>query len=236
MAEVYWDMEWPLQQQGFDYTYDKYLYDRLREGIAQSVRGHLCADMDYQNKLARFLENHDEPRAAAVFGPSIHRAAAVVAYTVPGLHFFHQGQFEGRKKKISPHLVRAPDESPDKELQEFYAKLLFVLKNSVMKNGTWERIEPLPAWEGNGTSEAFIAHAWKDPGGERMLVSINFAPHSSQCYLPLHYTETRSHTVRFRDLLGPAIYDRIGNILMLQGLYLDLQPWSYHVFKLEVLP
>src|SRR5262245_57501971 len=32
MAEVYWDLEWDLQQQGFDYTYDKRLYDRLRGG------------------------------------------------------------------------------------------------------------------------------------------------------------------------------------------------------------
>ena len=30
MAEVYWDLEWELQQQGFNYTYDKRLYDRLR--------------------------------------------------------------------------------------------------------------------------------------------------------------------------------------------------------------
>src|SRR5262245_27085472 len=38
MAEVYWDLEWELQQQGFDYTYDKRLYDRLREGHADAVR------------------------------------------------------------------------------------------------------------------------------------------------------------------------------------------------------
>src|SRR5215208_5981344 len=48
MAEVYWDLEWTLQQQGFDYTYDKRLYDRLREGHARPVRMHLYADMDYQ--------------------------------------------------------------------------------------------------------------------------------------------------------------------------------------------
>ena len=35
MAEVYWDMEWTLQQLGFDYTYDKRLYDRLVEGHAK---------------------------------------------------------------------------------------------------------------------------------------------------------------------------------------------------------
>src|SRR5262245_7592509 len=32
IAEVYWDLEWELQRAGFDYTYDKRLYDRLRSG------------------------------------------------------------------------------------------------------------------------------------------------------------------------------------------------------------
>jgi len=67
MAEVYWDMEWTLQQQGFDYTYDKRLYDRLRDRHARPVREHLYAGLDFQDRLARFLENHDEPRAAATF-------------------------------------------------------------------------------------------------------------------------------------------------------------------------
>ena len=109
MAEVYWDLEWTLQQQGFDYAYDKRLYDRLREGHARPVREHFHAGLDYQNKLARFLENHDEPRAAATFSPEVHEAAAVITFLSPGLRFFHQGQFEGRRKRISPHLVRAPD-------------------------------------------------------------------------------------------------------------------------------
>jgi len=30
MAEVYWDLEWTMQHEGFDYAYDKRLYDRLR--------------------------------------------------------------------------------------------------------------------------------------------------------------------------------------------------------------
>src|SRR5262249_52432143 len=105
MAEVYWDMEWTLQQQGFDYTYDKRLYDRLRARHARPVREHLWADVDYQNRMARFLENHDEPRASATFPPGVHEAAAVITFLSPGLRFFHQGQFEGRMKRISPHLV-----------------------------------------------------------------------------------------------------------------------------------
>ena len=67
MAEAYWDLEWELQQLGFDYCYDKKLYDRLEHDNAESVHLHLCADMAYQQKLIRFIENHDEPRAAATF-------------------------------------------------------------------------------------------------------------------------------------------------------------------------
>jgi glycosidase len=129
MAEVYWDLEWTMLEQGFDYAYDKRLYDRLREGHARPVRDHLHAGLDYQERLARFLENHDEPRAAATFAPGMHEAAAVVSYLSPGLRFFHQGQFEGRKKRISPHLVRAPEEPVDEGLQRFYAALLSVLRH-----------------------------------------------------------------------------------------------------------
>src|SRR5438128_9380061 len=92
MAEVYWDLEWTLLQQGFDYAYDKRLYDRLREHHARPVREHLRAGLDYQDKLARFLENHDEPRAAATLSFDVHRAAAVIPFLSPGLKFFHQGQ------------------------------------------------------------------------------------------------------------------------------------------------
>ncbi len=139
MAEVYWDLEWTLQQQGFDYTYDKRLYDRLREGHARPVREHLHAALDYQAKLARFLENHDEPRAAATFAPDVHRAAAVITYFIPGLRFFHQGQLEGRKKRISPHLVRAPEESPDKEIEDVLRpRCSPILRKPIVKSGEWQ--------------------------------------------------------------------------------------------------
>jgi hypothetical protein len=234
MAEVYWDMEWTLQQQGFDYTYDKRLYDRLREGHARPVREHLHAALDYQVRLARFLENHDEPRASASFDPAVHRAAAVITYFIPGLRFFHQGQFEGRKKRISPHLVRAPEELPDKELEEFYDRLLAILRKPIVKSGEWQWLDCQPAWDGNGSWDSFVAHAWRESGGQRMLVAVNYAPHPSQCHLKLPFNEIKNRSVGFRDLLSSARYVRQGNELLERGLYLDLQPWSYHVFDLEV--
>jgi glycosidase len=234
MAEVYWDLEWTLQQQGFDYTYDKRLYDRLREGHARPVREHLHAALDYQVKLARFLENHDEPRAAATFPPPVHKAAAVITYSAPGLRFFHQGQLEGRKKRISPHLVRAPEETPEMDIQKFYGHLLSVLRKPVMKNGEWQSLACQPSWEGNGTWDSFVAHAWRGSGGERVLVAVNYAPHPSQCYLQMPFPEIKDRSVRLTDSLSSATYDRDGNELLERGLYLDLQPWSYHVFDLEI--
>ena len=86
-------------QQGFDFCYDKKLYDRLLAQDAAAVRSHLWADLAYQNKLARFLENHDEPRVAHDFPQPVHQAAAVLTYFTPGLRFFHEGQFEAAASK-----------------------------------------------------------------------------------------------------------------------------------------
>ncbi len=233
MAEVYWDLEWTMQQQGFDYAYDKRLYDRLREGHARPVREHLYAGLDYQNKLARFLENHDEPRAAATFPAAMHQAAAVITYLSPGLRFFHQGQFEGCRKRISPHLVRALAEPADEAMRQFYASLLAVLRLPEVRGGQWRLLERAPAWEGNWTVDCFLATAWQGGGGDPLLVVVNYAPHQSQCYVRFPAPDLASRTVRLKDLLGPAQYDRDGDALRSFGLYLDLLPWGYHAFALS---
>ena len=233
MAEVYWDLEWTLQQQGFDYTYDKRLYDRLRAGQARPVREHFLAGLDYQNKLARFLENHDETRAAATFPADVHEAAAVITFLSPGLRFFHQGQMEGRKKRISPHLGRGPDEPVDGKRKELYEKLLAVLRRPVVRSGEWRLLECMPAWEGNWTFDCFIAFAWQGPDGERLLVTVNYAPNRSQCYVRLPFDDLGNGLWRLKDLLGGAGYDREGNDLQSSGLYLDVPSWNAAAFSLQ---
>ena len=235
MAEVYWDLEWTMQQQGFDYAYDKRLYDRLREGHARPVREHLCAGLDYQNGLARFLENHDEPRAAATFAPGMHKAAAVVTYLSPGLRFFHQGQFEGRRKRISPHLVRAPLESADQDLQRFYDSLLSVLQQPGFRDGMWRLLECTPAWDGNWTSDGFIAWTWHGGDGQQHLVAVNYSGNQGQCYVRLPFPDLSGRELRLKDLTGPESHDRDGTELVSHGLYLDLPAWAFHVFELTVL-
>jgi Alpha amylase, catalytic domain len=232
MAEVYWDLEWTMLQQGFDYAYDKRLYDRLRENHARPVREHLCAGLDYQNKLARFLENHDEPRAAATFAPGVHEAAAVITYMSPGLRFFHQGQFEGRKKRISPHLVRAPVEPTDVVLQRFYQALLEVLRQPVFRTGEWRLLDCASAWDRNWTRDCFIAALWRGDERQQRLVAVNYAGNQSQCYVHLPLPDLNGRTVRFKDLMSPAGFDRAGNDLVSRGLFLDMPPWGHHVFEM----
>ncbi len=233
MAEVYWDLEWTLQEQGFDYAYDKRLYDRLRGGQAREVREHLQAELDYQNKLARFLENHDEGRAAATFAPDVHEAAAIITFLSPGLRFFHQGELEGRRTRISPHLVRAPIEPPDQALAGFYDRLFSVLRRAACRDGQWRLLHCDAAWDGNWTSEGFLAWVWNGPDAERLLVVVNFAGNKGQCYVRLPLGDAAGQIVRFADLTGPAVYDRDRDEVGSRGLYLDLPPWGYHVFEVS---
>jgi hypothetical protein len=39
-----------------------------------------------------------------------------------------------------------------------------------------------------------------------------------------------------QDLLNNQRYERDGNELQARGLYVDLAPWSYHVFGMQELP
>ncbi len=236
MAEVYWDHEWTMLQQGFDYAYDKRLYDRLRDRQVRSVREHFWAGPDYQDKLARFVENHDEPRAAATFPPDIHAAAAVITYLSPGLRFFHQGQFEGRKKHISPHLCRGPREPFDPQLQQFYGLLLAVLREPVVRSGHWQLLPCVPAWEGNWTCDCFVAFAWQGPGEERVLVAVNYARNRSQCFVQLPSADLAGHQWRLHDQMSSDVFDRDGNELQSRGLYLDMSPWQTAVFSCTKTP
>ena len=234
MAEVYWDMEWALQQHGFAYTYDKRLYDRLRDQHARPVREHLYAGLDFQDKLARFLENHDEPRAAATFPLEVHQAAALVTFCHPGLRFFHQGQLEGWQKRISPHLCRGPSEPTDQILQAFYYRLLDCLKHPALRDGDWQLLDCVSVAEGNDSWDGFIASAWRGQDGMKLIVVVNYAPWQSQCFVRLPFEDLRGKLMQLVDLMGPTRYERDGDgLLGPPGLFLDMAPWGYHLFELQ---
>lgn len=236
MAEVYWDREYDLQQQGFDATYDKRLYDRLTGDDAGGVRGHLHAEADYQARSARFLENHDEPRAATTFetGPR-HRAAAAITYLTPGVRFFEAGQREARRIHVPVHLCRAPCEPDRPDLLAFYDELLGVLDEPVLHDGRWLLLEPSPAWDGNPSHERLVAFTWS-AGDEApsLIVVVNLADTWSQGYLPLAHADLAGRTVTLTDRLGTDRFVRDGDDLLARGLYIDAAPWTHHVLAVDL--
>jgi hypothetical protein len=232
MAEVYWDREYDLQQEGFDFTYDKRLYDRL-VGDVSGVRDHLSADPQFQARSARFLENHDEARAAEVFGVGDrHRAAAVVTYLCAGLRFFHDGQPDGHRIHVPVHLCRGPVEPDDRELAEFYATLFELLDDATLHDGQWQLLDSTAAWAENGTNADIVAFAWSDSadGDLRFIVCVNLSDHDSQAYIALPFEDLNGRSVTLQDRLGPERHVRDGDELRDHGLYLDLHPWAHHVF------
>ncbi len=235
VAEVYWDMEWELQQAGFDFTYDKRLYDRLVARQARPVREHLLAALEFQNRSLRFLENHDEPRAAATFAPlETHMAAAVIAFFAPGLRLFHEGQLEGRRARASMHLGRRPPEERDPEIAAFYERLLGVLRRPELHEGRWRALAAHPAWDGNPTWDQLIAGLWESDD-HRLLTVTNYGGTQAQCYLALDVPGLASRRVLLTDLLGDARYERDGATLARTGLYVDLPAWGRHAFELRLL-
>lgn len=235
MAEVYWDREYDLQQQGFDFTYDKRLYDRLL-GDLPRVRGHLRAEQDFQARSARFLENHDESRAAVAFGEGDrHRAAAAVTYLCEGLRFFQRGQREGDRIHVPVHLCRAPAESEDTVLATFYASLFALLDEPTLHDGHWRLLACTPAWDGNTSDEDIIVSLWSEPGSGAplLLVCVNLSEHRAQTYVPMPFVEPSRTTVRLRDRLGPEHHERDAGELHEHGLYLDLDPWAHHAFEMD---
>jgi hypothetical protein len=205
----------------------------LHAGVAGPVRAHLQADAGFQDRSLRFLENHDEPRAAAVFPPEQHQAAAVVSFTVPGLRFFHEGQLDGRKVHVSMHVGRRPAEPVDEDLRAFYGRLLEGLARPEVHEGAWQLLTCREAWAGNATHEQFIASAWWT--GEHRLVSVvNYGPAQGQCYLTLPMPGLAGRMFKLVDLLGEKEYRRAGDELAATGLYLDMSPWGRHIFDLRL--
>ncbi|TFG19296.1 MAG: alpha-amylase, partial [Promethearchaeota archaeon] len=141
IAEVYWDLEWKLQQQGFDYTYDKRLYERLLNDDAPKIKDHLQADWDYQCKLLRYIENHDEERVINLLGEDASKAAAVLIMTLPGARMIHEGQMEGNEIRIPIQLGRFPTENRNNELYKFYEYLLDNLPAKDFNDAEWKMCE-----------------------------------------------------------------------------------------------
>ena len=231
IAEVYWDLEWELQQQGFDYCYDKKLYERLIHDDARSIQTHLMADWNYQSKLVRFIENHDEQRAVKRFGEKKSKAAAIITLTLPGARLIQEGQPRGHTIKLPVQLRRRPMEESNSELVVFYNKLLKIIPGKELGKGQWSlcKVEPVGK---DASYENLIAYIW-EINNLRQLTVVNFSTYLTQGHIRIGGLHYGSNNWTFTDLLTQKKYTYKGEDLDNYGLYVDLDSWKFQIFDIK---
>ncbi|MBA3502909.1 MAG: alpha-amylase family glycosyl hydrolase [Myxococcota bacterium] len=217
LAEAYWGLERRLCELGFDYVYDKELYDRLVHDRPYEVAPHVYAADNVRH--VHFLENHDEPRVAAL-PLDLHRAAALLVMSLPGMRFLHHGQAGGARRFARIQLRRRADEPDDEGVRALYAALLSALVASSVGRGDARLLAPRPAWEGNPTAGCFVIVKWAHD-----LVVVNLAPHRAQCRVDVG--EHGKHMLV--DRLGDERWERD----LSEPLFLDLPPQRGQLFALQ---
>jgi glycosidase len=226
IAEAYWDLEYALQQQGFDFCYDKRLYDRLVDGDAMAVREHLSAAVAFQDRLVRFAENHDEPRLAAIADSARHKAIAMATLTQTGARLVQHGQLEGRKVHLPVFLGRSPREPIDDDLASFYRSLVTTLRDSMFRSGEWSLCEVAGGPDGDAPAH-LVAWCWDGDGRWLVVVNLSAATASGRVRVPWRDSAGREH--RLADpLTGVSIIASGADLT--SGLYVELGPWQWHFF------
>ena len=223
-----------MQSLGFDYTYDKELYDALIRRNPAGVQQHiLTATAQSVAAGVHFLENHDEARIASVLSPAEHRAAALLILSLPGMRLLHDGQLEGARIKIPVQLLRCQAEPSRKDIGQMYQQMLVTLQKTAVGRGNAVILKPLEARAGNPTVQNFVIVQWQAEPPDFDLAVVNLAPHRSQCYAGLRIGNLADHTWLMRDLLGSKACRNSGSDLRKQGLYLDLPEHGAQLFHFQ---
>ncbi|MBL6764951.1 MAG: alpha-amylase [Verrucomicrobiae bacterium] len=231
LAEVYWDLEPELQQLGFDFTYDKWLYDHLRNGNGSEARKQLrSVDREVLARSVHFLENHDEPRAAGVFSLAEYRAALTLVCGLPGMRLFHYGQLEGARVDLPVQLSRRTVEQTNTEIAAFILGLLKIVRGTSIGSGDWKLLTPFPAWSTNKSHENVVVMQWRAIEDRFELVVVNLAVHEAQCFVHPEIVGLHGRDWRMTDLLGDQDFLREGRDIVNRGLYLALEPHAAHIF------
>lgn len=234
LAEAYWGLESRLQGLGFDFTYDKTLYDLVMERRGVQAQGHVIAQPPaLLATSAHFLENHDEPRVASKLDLDEHRAAALLVLGLPGMRFLHDGQLQGLRRFARIQLGRRAVEAEDPEIASLYRRLLTTLAVTCVGRGEGRVLPTRRAWSDNRSDESMVLAQWQDDERRFELVVVNLAPHRSQCYAPLSVRGLAAGSWRMTDRLGHEAYERDGEEMSARGLYLDVPPHAAQLFQFE---
>jgi hypothetical protein len=233
IAEAYWDTEWTLQQLGFDYAYDKTLYDRLRSGHPHDVYLHLTAELDFQRKLMRFIENHDELRSVAAFGKGKVEAVAALYSTLPGLKLFFHGQTAGKQVRLPLQVRQCKPDPADPEIEAFYAQLMPRINQAIYHDGVWKLKEVLP--DRDQSDANIIAHIWQKEGSCR-LIAANLSQHPARGRICFENDVLESRQYTLTEVFSGQTLIRSGWQLAHPGLLVNLVGYQAQIWEIEGQP
>jgi hypothetical protein len=245
IAEVYWNLGQKLLSLGFDYIYDKTLYDRFIEGDAARIREHLHDSAADQERQLRFVENHDEPRLFRAFGHEKGLAAQAAVMTLPGLKLVHQDQEKGYLDRVpvqlraftGPDLTRVAGPSGGSAyaagfVPDELARVLTFASDLVLSEGSWHLLTPHEAWPGGQEHHTVLAWIWTRGHAFRLIV-VNYGPQPAQARLRLPEACLIPAEVELEDAPTGQVYRRSTQELRAEGLYVRLDGWKYHLFAVR---
>jgi glycosidase len=230
LAEVYWDLEGRALEQGFDFAYDKRLLDALHLPFPPArLRDLLTAEHPDPTKLARFLENHDEPRSADALASSLPACASLLA-SVPGMRFFYDGQLNGSRTRAPVQLGRWPNEPVDTAIRDLYDRVLGFATDAVLHEGTWRILEVSPA--SDDTWQNIVAYGWRLE--DRVaVITVNLGTTASEAHVDVTAELDSARTFDFQDALTGATYNWTRASLYGRGLWVRLGPGQAHLFAVR---
>lgn len=231
LAEAYWGTESRLLNLGFSFTYDKEMYDAVRDENPSGVRARLAGDAEHQSHFARFLENHDEGRCAAVFGPERRDVAATLMGTVPGMRFYHQGELEGREIQLPITLRVAAEEAPDPAAAEFFDKILLITKDEIFHQGQWSLLAV--THDNEPTSENLIAYEWRSAKAWKIMVA-NLTGETAQGRVQFGERILADKSYVLYDELSQERCPRSGKELRELGLFVRRDRFGAHLFDVTL--
>jgi hypothetical protein len=233
IAEVYWDLEGVLLDQGFTFAYDKRLLDALHtDDAASRVRQLLIADQPPAAGLVRFLENHDEPRSAVTFAGRLP-AAAALACTIPGMRFLFDGQQDGRRIRSPVQMARWHDEPVDARVRAMYDAVLRFTSKPVLHDGTWGALDAATA--GDDTFRGILAYRWQTSDA-LAIVAVNFSALAAQANIFFsRVLPDDGEAFIFADALTGERYRWTREALDRTGLYVRLGAGGAHLFSVHAV-
>jgi len=229
LGEVYNPWQQALQAVGFDFTYDKTLYDILAAGNIDNIRNYITSmPLSFHQHSAHFVENHDEPRSPAYFGSNTRAdIAAAISMTLPGMKFYFMWEQFGYFNQLEIHLRRETPEDQNSGVLKFFTAFIAAVSKDVFHQGTWymrtvQGTNNLLAWE------------WVY-NNEKVLTVLNYSgtQSSGSIVCPFAQPVDGNDTIPVTDLLTGTVYMRSAKQMSTSGLIVVLDTWSVQMFDYD---